>query len=457
MTPLGTAVIETLGEFAGGRADIADELPRFGIAALLWLSLLWFSWRWRSLDPNRERWLSAAFLVGFIREALMFVVFFLAAWGYVEMSRLEWFFPPLEHALSQLAVFLICAGFVGYLKRDAALTRRLTGLSLLVSGTLYAVTSVAWVRIHSSNPTLLFGATWCDWAFRLTSCIAIGWALILTLKSKARHSRLLATALLPFFLDELLMLANLATNELYRMSFAPVRHSLHLIGVAMLAAVYITEEESRRFDAETRAEEQARRLERALESSVRAMSRTVEIRDRLASRHAELTERVADAIAVRLGHDKLKRQQLSIASLLHDIGNTGVPAEILGRPSSLSELEMALVRGHVALGADIVREAEFDSEIVSAVQQHHERLDGSGYPDGLRGDEVTEEARILAVADVVAAMLGHRPHRPACSETEVLAELAGGRGSRYDAAVVDAAVDALQSGSLNAALVASRD
>jgi len=131
----------------------------------------------------------------------------------------------------------------------------------------------------------------------------------------------------------------------------------------------------------------------------------------------------ACAIARELGWNEQSVASLRIAAVLHDIGKTVVPAEILSKPGRLSEIEMQLIRQHAAAGAEIVGSIGFERNVAEIIHQHHERLDGSGYPDGLRDGEILMGARILAVADVVEAMVSHRPYRPALPIEVALAEL----------------------------------
>ena len=140
---------------------------------------------------------------------------------------------------------------------------------------------------------------------------------------------------------------------------------------------------------------------------------------------------------------------------MHDIGKIAVPAEILSKPSRLTETEFALIKSHSAAAYEILAPIDFGGPVAEIVLQHHERLDGSGYPQGLRGDEILPGARILAVADVVEAMVTHRPYRPALPLEEALAEIEGGAGSRYDAAACEAAVAALPRGGVRLQRVAA--
>ncbi len=182
--------------------------------------------------------------------------------------------------------------------------------------------------------------------------------------------------------------------------------------------------------------EAARRIERALSGTIHALAMTTEMRDPYTAGHQERVTRLAMAIAGRIGLPADRLEGLRVAGLLHDVGKVSVPAEILNKPTGLSTIEFALVRSHSETGYAILREIEFPWPVATIVLQHHERMDGSGYPGGLRGEEILLEARILAVADSVEAMASHRPYRAALGIEEALAELARGRGTAYD---VDAA------------------
>jgi HD-GYP domain-containing protein (c-di-GMP phosphodiesterase class II) len=131
---------------------------------------------------------------------------------------------------------------------------------------------------------------------------------------------------------------------------------------------------------------------------------------------------------------------LRLGAIVHDLGKIHVPAEILSKPGRLSKLEFELIKAHPQSGYDILKGIEFPWPIAQIVLQHHERLDGSGYPQGLKGDAIILEAKILAVADVVEAMASHRPYRPGLGIDQAIEEIRTGRGGRYDPAVVDACV-----------------
>ncbi|OIQ66817.1 cyclic di-GMP phosphodiesterase response regulator RpfG [mine drainage metagenome] len=131
---------------------------------------------------------------------------------------------------------------------------------------------------------------------------------------------------------------------------------------------------------------------------------------------------------------------IELAASIHDLGKISVPAEILSKPAKLSAIEFMLLKNHAQAGYDILKDIKFPWPIATIVLQHHERLDGSGYPQGLKAEQILLESRILAVADVVEAMASHRPYRAALGIDSALKEIARGRGTVYDAAVVDACI-----------------
>ncbi len=138
-----------------------------------------------------------------------------------------------------------------------------------------------------------------------------------------------------------------------------------------------------------------------------------------------------------MGLDAATIEGTRVAGLLHDIGKLAIPAEILSKPSLLSEIERSLIESHPRAAFDILKTVVFPWPIAQIVLQHHERIDGKGYPQGLRGDDILIEARILAVADTVEAMASHRPYRPALGTELALGEIEHGRGTAFDAEVVD--------------------
>ena len=195
---------------------------------------------------------------------------------------------------------------------------------------------------------------------------------------------------------------------------------------------------TRRKQAELELKDSWDRLHRALEGTIQAMSVTVEMRDPYTAGHQRRVSLLAAAIAQEMGLDPARIEGLRMAGDIHDIGKIYVPAEILSKPGKLTDIEYTIIKTHSQVGYDILKNIEFPWPIARIVVQHHEREDGSGYPAGLKGDEILLEAKILVVADVVEAMSSHRPYRPAHGIERALAEIVSGRGRAYDAGVVDA-------------------
>jgi putative nucleotidyltransferase with HDIG domain len=181
------------------------------------------------------------------------------------------------------------------------------------------------------------------------------------------------------------------------------------------------------------------RLASALRATIEAMSRTMEWRDPYTAGHQKRVASISTAIARKMGLDNDSVQALYMAGMVHDIGKVAVPSEILTKPSHLTELEMQMVQGHVESGYQILKDIPFPWPIAEMVRQHHERLDGSGYPRGLKGDEISLQARILAVADTIEAMATHRPYRPARGLSAAMDEIRAEAGVKLDSKVVDAA------------------
>ncbi|MES2296146.1 MAG: HD domain-containing phosphohydrolase [Pseudomonadota bacterium] len=182
----------------------------------------------------------------------------------------------------------------------------------------------------------------------------------------------------------------------------------------------------------------AHRLKRNLEDSIQAIAATLEMRDPYTAGHEKRVAKLAVAIAREMNLPSDQIEGLYMAGVVHDLGKIRVPAEILCKPGRLGAIEYALICTHPQVGYDILKDIKFPWPIAQMVLQHHERIDGSGYPQGLQGDAILLEARILAVADVVEAMGSHRPYRASVGIDKALAEIESGRAIRYDGAVVDA-------------------
>jgi diguanylate cyclase (GGDEF)-like protein/putative nucleotidyltransferase with HDIG domain len=230
----------------------------------------------------------------------------------------------------------------------------------------------------------------------------------------------------PCSIDELLARADSLMYEQKQGVLAPVREAL---------------EKQRPVRGKRRAEEELpsfEQLQRALRGTIKALTSAVEIRDPYTVDHLPKVANLACGIAKEIGLPDEKVEAIRTAGLVHDIGKINIPAEILSKPSGLSGAEMDLVKSHPQGSYDILGNIGLPWPVVQIVFQHHERMDGSGYPRGLSGEDILMEARILAVADVVGAMASHRPYRRAHSMEKVLEEISQNRGVLYDPEVVDA-------------------
>lgn len=188
-------------------------------------------------------------------------------------------------------------------------------------------------------------------------------------------------------------------------------------------------------------------IQRYIEQLKTAFMRTVEVamnlsemRDPYTAGHEKRVAEIAVAIGTEMGFDERRLEGLRVAGYLHDIGKITVPAEILARPGKLSANEYALIKQHPQAGYDVLKNVEFPWPVALCALQHHERVDGSGYPQGLKGNDICEEARVLAVADTIEAMSSHRPYRAGLGLDKALAEIERGRGTAYDAQAANAAL-----------------
>lgn len=180
------------------------------------------------------------------------------------------------------------------------------------------------------------------------------------------------------------------------------------------------------------------KLHQSLMETIGIARELVELRDPYTAGHERRVGGLAQAIASAMGLSEVQQEGLLIAGYLHDIGKITIPAEILSKPGKINAEEYALIKGHVLAGYNLLKSIDFPWDISQAVLEHHERLDGSGYPNALSADQISVEGRILAVSDVVEAMSSYRPYRPALGIEVALAEIERGKGTIYDAKVVDA-------------------
>jgi putative nucleotidyltransferase with HDIG domain len=192
-----------------------------------------------------------------------------------------------------------------------------------------------------------------------------------------------------------------------------------------------------RKQTEAELKEASEKLRRAMEGTIHAMALTAELRDPYTAGHQQRVAKLACAIAQKMDFSEEQIDGMRVAGSLHDIGKIYVPAEILSKPGYLRKNEMNLIKDHSEVGYDLLKTIEFSWPVAQTVLQHHERIDGSGYPKGISGEEILLEARIIGVADVIEAMSSHRPYRPAFSIEKALLEILRNKGVLYDSNVVD--------------------
>jgi putative nucleotidyltransferase with HDIG domain len=200
----------------------------------------------------------------------------------------------------------------------------------------------------------------------------------------------------------------------------------------------------RRESAEAEVQSTLDKLRSAMGGIVQAMALTVERRDPYTAGHQRRVSDLARGVAAEMALSAHQIDGIRMAGLIHDLGKICVPVEILSKPGQLSEIEHTLIKDHPQVGYEILKEIEFPWPVAQIVLQHHERIDGSGYPAGLCGEDILVEARTLAVADVVEAMASHRPYRPTLGRDMALEEISQNKGVLYDPDVVDACMKLLQ-------------
>jgi putative nucleotidyltransferase with HDIG domain len=200
----------------------------------------------------------------------------------------------------------------------------------------------------------------------------------------------------------------------------------------------LEKELAQRKSAEERAQESVVKLKRMLDEIVQALAGVVQIKDPYTSGHQRRVVQLATLIGQEMGLSPPRVDAIRVSGLLHDIGKIYVPAEILSKPGQLSDPERKIIQSHCQVGFDLLRGISFEWPVAQIVLQHHEQLDGSGYPQGLKGGEILIEARVLRVADVVEALSSHRPYRPAFGVEFALAEIASLGGTSFDPEVVEA-------------------
>jgi putative nucleotidyltransferase with HDIG domain len=175
------------------------------------------------------------------------------------------------------------------------------------------------------------------------------------------------------------------------------------------------------------------------------MARTVASRDRYTAGHQQRVADFAGLVAQEFGLSEEMTEGVRMAGVVHDLGKISIPAEFLSK-TKISDMEYKIIQSHAQAGYDILKEIDFPWPIAQIVRQHHERMDGSGYPQGLTGDEILLEARIIAVADVIEAMASHRPYRAALGIDKAVQEVSEKKGVCFDRDVVDASIHVIARG-----------
>ncbi|MBI5605141.1 MAG: HD domain-containing protein [Deltaproteobacteria bacterium] len=219
--------------------------------------------------------------------------------------------------------------------------------------------------------------------------------------------------------------------------FSLTASPLRGIGSNQAGVIHIFRDITDRKQAEGKIIEEAEKLQKALAGIIQAMAATVEAKDPYTAGHQRRVADLAQAITDEMGLSEDQINGVRMAGVIHDLGKISVPAEILSKPTQLTEIEFSLIKVHPQTGYEILKEIEFPWPIAEMVWQHHERINGSGYPQGLKGEEILPEAKILAVADVVEAIASHRPYRPAHGIETALEEIAKQKGILFDPEVVE--------------------
>jgi PAS domain S-box-containing protein/putative nucleotidyltransferase with HDIG domain len=249
--------------------------------------------------------------------------------------------------------------------------------------------------------------------------------------------------------DEVIGLLSVQSDDLTEEDMPAIIAFAHQVAAAWRKAKLLQALQrslAEREQAQKELKRTAETLRKTLGTTIQAMASTVETRDPYTAGHQRRVAELACAIAEKMGLPKKQSEGLRTAGLIHDIGKINVPAELLSKPGPLNTAEFALIKAHPQVGHDILKEIDFPWPVADIILQHHERMDGSGYPQGLMGNDILLEARILAVADVVEAMSSRRPYREALGVNKALEEIEENRGKSYDPQVVDACLNLFAEG-----------
>ena len=205
----------------------------------------------------------------------------------------------------------------------------------------------------------------------------------------------------------------------------------------LIFASHVQYTAKKRREAEEKLEQTLEILKRAVGTTIQILVYALESRDPYTAGHQSRSANLASAIATEMGLDQDKIEGIHMAGIVHDIGKITIPSEILIKPTKLTNIEFSLIKQHSLNGYEMLKNVESPWSLAEIVYQHHERMNGSGYPRNLKGDEILMEARIMAVADVVEAMASHRPYRPTLGIKAALEEIEKNKGILYDNTVAN--------------------
>lgn len=225
-----------------------------------------------------------------------------------------------------------------------------------------------------------------------------------------------------------------------------LKQRLERLAPAVQRALHEVDEHSERLRAEEKLRKTLAEMRKAMGGVIQAFIYTVESRDPYTAGHQQRVADLARSIASMMGLGSEQIEAVRMGGSIHDLGKIQVPAEILSKPGALTPLEYEMIKRHPKTGYEILKDVDFPWDIARIVLQHHERLDGSGYPDGISGEDIEVESRVMAVADVVEAMSSHRPYRPALGIDKALEEIVSRKGVAFDADAVDACVRLFEGG-----------
>ncbi|HRV92908.1 MAG TPA: ATP-binding protein [Anaerolineae bacterium] len=289
-------LLTVLAKFGGGAGGPPNELVRFGLTTIFFAILLYVAWsRQRQGDYPREKLLVWGFGLGLGRELFMFIIASLIVAEVIEPAKLEIFFPPLEHVLRSVAVVFIAGAFLRYILSDASISRRYLQVWISVTIACYLITFWPWAQAFAATPRLRFGMHWGDWAFRIVGVISLAIPIVLLAGSKGWLRNVVIIAIACFFLDDFLMLFNLATHETYAEIYGPIRHNLHIWAIPLLGYVYVKEQSNELKQSKNALQTYSEQLEEMVETRTADLS---EANNRLTQTQAALRQRVDQLAAL---------------------------------------------------------------------------------------------------------------------------------------------------------------